>query len=369
MATDSIHNVRTAPELRKRLEERERLSLRPFAALARESRGRARPEDEHPYRTAYQRDRDRILHTKAFRRLKRKTQVFFATAGDHYRTRLTHTLEVAQIARTAARALFLNEDLVEAIALGHDLGHTPFGHAGEAVLNEVHSEGFSHTEQSVRIVDHLESTRHGRGLNLTFEVRDGILNHSRAKAILMGKPGPPPTKRWSATLEGDLVSVCDAVAYINHDIDDAVRGGLITLHDLPKGAIDALGTTSSERINTMVGALIEGSPEDAIDMTPDVREATWALRSYLYANLYPCEAISREIRKGKKIVRELYYHLLEHSPSEATADISDAPVLPGGETPLEDTLERRIVDLVAGMTDQYALDLYKRHFFPESWQA
>lgn len=341
------HRGRT---IREQIEERELQTLSPFAAPACRSRGRARPEPEHDYRTAYQRDRDRILHTKAFRRLKRKTQVFFAPAGDHFRTRLTHTLEVAQIARTAARALFLNEDLTEAIALGHDLGHTPFGHAGEAVLNEIYAPGFHHAEQSLRIVDRLESTRHGQGLNLTFEVRDGIRNHSQGKTVLTGREG-----RWAATLEGDLVSVCDAVAYINHDIDDAVRGQLITLDDLPRAAVKVLGSSSSERINSMVCALIEGSQEGRIGMTEPVRCATWELRSFLYANVYPCPRISREIAKGKKIVRELYYYLLEHPEQE----ILDAHP--------EESVERRTVDFVAGMTDQYALKLYRLHFFPESW--
>ncbi len=337
--------------LRERIEERERTILSPHAALAAASRGRERPEIEHCFRTAYQRDRDRILHTKAFRRLKRKTQVFLATAGDHYRTRLTHTLEVAQIARTAARALFLNEDLVEAIALGHDLGHTPFGHAGESVLNEVYAPGFNHAVQSLRIVELLESTRHGRGLNLTHEVRDGIACHSRSKVILLGRPGV------AATLEGDLVGVCDAIAYVNHDIDDALRCGLITLDDLPQASVRLLGATSSERINAMVIALVEASRDGAIAMTPETRDATWELRAYLYEHLYPCEMIQREIRKGKKIVRELYQHLLNH------------PLPHAEDLEIDADTERRTVDIVAGMTDPYAINLYQSIFFPESWPA
>lgn len=335
--------------LRELLEEREGLILSPYAARSAESRGRLRPEMEHPYRTAFQRDRDRILHSKAFRRLKRKTQVFLATAGDHFRTRLTHTLEVAQIARTVARALFLNEDLTEAIALGHDLGHTPFGHAGEAVLDEVYQPGFNHAEQSLRIVDKLEWTRHGPGLNLTFEVRDGILNHSKGKALLAGGRGP-----WAATLEGDIVSVCDAVAYINHDIDDAVRGALIQLEDLPQGAVAVLGRTHSERINTMVTALVEGSTEGQLGMLEPVRQATWELRAYLYARVYPSEAIQREILKSKKIVNDVYHYLLEHP----NPDIEQSCT--------EESRERRTVDFVAGMTDQYALDLFRGLFFPKS---
>lgn len=345
--------------LRKLLEAREDAMLSPHAARASQSRGRTNDEPEHAYRTAFQRDRDRILHTKSFRRLKRKTQVFLSTAGDHFRTRLTHTLEVAQIARTAARALFLNEDLTEAIALGHDLGHTPFGHAGEAVLGEVYAGGFNHAEQSLRIVEHLESTRHGRGLNLTFEVRDGIRNHSKGKAILAGVAG-----NRAATLEGDIVSVCDAVAYINHDIDDALRSGLITMDDLPQDAIRRLGRTSSERINAMVSALIEGSQDGAIAMADEVREATWALRAYLYRDLYTCEPIGREIRKSKKILRELYYLLLEYPEYSQAGAWHEQEERPDYTDPA-DPPEQRTVDIVAGMTDPYALELYKRYFFPE----
>jgi dGTPase len=338
--------------LREQLEERERRTLSPYACLAAESKGRVHPEEEHEYRTAFQRDRDRILHSKAFRRLKHKTQVFLAPEGDHYRTRLTHTLEVAQIARTAARALYLNEDLTEAIALGHDLGHTPFGHAGEFVLNEVFPPGFQHFEQSLRIVEKLESTRHGPGLNLTHEVRDGILNHSRGKAILQGK-----RVKSASTLEGEVLSISDAIAYINHDIDDALRAGVITLEDLPAGPIKVLGQTSSERINSMVVALIRGSQHGRIDMVPEVREATHELRSYLYKNLYPSTVINREIEKAKKLLRELYYHLLAHPTPESS----------GGDP--ADSLERRTVDFIAGMSDQYALQLYGKLFFPAGWEA
>ena len=336
--------------IRERLEERERLTLSPHAALAARSRGRERPEPEHDYRTAFQRDRDRILHTKAFRRLKHKTQVFLAPVGDHYRTRLTHTLEVAQIARTVSRALFLNEDLTEAISLGHDLGHTPFGHAGESVLNELYAPGFRHYEQSLRVVEKLEPSRRGPGLNLTAEVREGILNHSKGKTILLKRPSDR-----SVTLEAQVVSVSDAIAYINHDIDDAIRGGLISIEDLPKDAIDLVGHTSSKRINTMVTALIDGSTGGVIAMTEEIRQATVALRSYLYANLYPCKAIRGEIDKAKKILRELYTHLLENPTQESSSGD------PG------ESLERRTVDFLAGMTDSYAMHLYSKLFFPESW--
>ena len=342
----------SARTVREMLEERERAALSPYATLACNSRGRAIPEDEHDYRTAFQRDRDRILHTKSFRRLKQKTQVFIAPKGDHYRTRLTHTLEVAQIARTVARALFLNEDLTEAIALGHDLGHTPFGHAGEAVLAELFSEGFKHYEQSLRVVDKLETRRSGKGLNLTHEVREGILNHSIGKTVLLGRPSVNTT-----TPEAVIVSVCDAIAYINHDIDDALRCGLITIADLPKDAIDALGKATSQRIDKMATALILGSEEGRVRMQEDVRQATVELRAYLYKNLYPCEAISKEINKAKKLLKELYLHLLEHPTKESAA--GDA----------NDSVERRTVDFIAGMTDPYALQLYSDLFFPESWPA
>jgi dGTPase len=338
--------------IRELLEEREKNTLSPFATLSAESNGRQIQEPDHPYRMPFQRDRDRILHTKAFRRLKGKTQVFLAPKGDHYRTRLTHTLEVSQISRTAARALSLNEDLVEAIALGHDLGHTPFGHAGESVLNELYPEGFRHFEQSLRVVDELESTTKRRGLNLTQEVRDGILHHSMGKVILLGRNGP-----MASTLEGRVVSICDAIAYINHDIDDAIRAGVISISDLPKDAIQLLGDTSSARIGTMVTGLIEGSHEENIDLVPDVKEALNALRDFLYANLYPGEAINKEISKAKRILKGLYEYLNEN-PLGYIADYPEGA-----------SLERKVVDRLAGMTDQYALEMYQKLFFPESWPA
>jgi dGTPase len=336
--------------LREQLEQQERRTLSPYAARAAESRGRERPEKEHDYRTAFQRDRDRILHSKAFRRLKRKTPVFLAPEGDHYRTRLTHTLEAAQIARTAARALFLNEDLTEAIALGHDIGHTPFGHAGEAALNEVYPQGFRHSEQSLRVVDKLESGREGPGLNLTFEVRDGILNHSKGRQIFQEKP-----RACAATLEGELLSVCDAIAYINHDIDDAMRAGIITLADLSQDAVRVLGRTTSARIDTMVTGVIQGSQEDRIGMTAEVLDATNALRTFMYTRVYTCDAITREIDKAKKLLVEMYEYLLEHPIPESLAGVPEDPV------------DRRTVDFLAGMTDPYALSLYERLFLPKAW--
>jgi dGTPase len=337
--------------IREQLEARERQILGPYAALASQTRGRLVPEAEHDYRTAFQRDRDRILHSKAFRRLKRKTQVFLAPEGDHYRTRLTHTLEAAQISRTVARALYLNEDLTEAIALGHDLGHTPFGHAGESVLNEVYPGGFQHAEQSLRVVDKLESGRDGRGgMNLTFEVRDGIANHSKGKDVLQGRQGVR-----AQTLEGLIVSVCDAIAYVNHDIDDAIRAGLLTSAELPRDAIRVLGDGTAERINSMVTGLITGSGGGSIAFTPEIRDATNTLRTYMYDHVYTCPAISKQINKSKKLLRELYVHLLENPTEDSAAGDPN------------ETLERRTVDFIAGMTDQYALSLYTRIFFPETW--
>ena len=336
--------------IREKLEARERETLSPYAMPASESKGRARPEKEHDYRTAFQRDRDRILHCKAFRRLKGKTQVFLAPKGDHYRTRLTHTLEVSQISRTVARALFLNEDLAEAIALGHDLGHTPFGHAGEAVLNELYPPGFRHFEQSLRIVDELESTRHGRGLNLTHEVRDGILLHSKGKSLLSGRTG-----EVASTMEGRIVSLCDAIAYINHDIDDAVRAGVITLDRLPQDALATVGRSPSERIDAMVIGLIDASHDGEVRITAEVRDAVNALRDFLYSEVYPSEIIGSKIEKATKLLRELYAYL-----NEKQSDLVPE-IVPG------DPLDRRVVDFLAGMTDRYALSLYEELFFPEAW--
>ena len=337
--------------IREALEEREKASLAPWATFSNLTRGRAIPEEEDAYRTCFQRDRDRILHSKAFRRLKRKTQVFLAPRGDHYRTRLTHTLEVAQIARTVARALFLNEDLAEAIALGHDLGHTPFGHAGEAVLNEVCPGGFRHFEQSLRVVDLLEPRGHVLGLNLTWEVRDGILHHSQGKSRLRGQPAPGPN-----TPEGVIVSLADAVAYINHDIDDAVRAGVITLSDLPQAALHALGMTSSERIHSMVVGMIEGSQEGRIGVRSDVLEPMNALRDFLYKHVYPHPVLESEIAKAKKLLRELYDHLLENPPDDLVR-------LEG------ESIERAVVDFLAGMTDDYVLALYESRLMPRRWGA
>ena len=337
--------------VREILEERERATLSPHAAFSAESRGRQVEEPEDPYRTIFQRDRDRILHTKAFRRLKRKTQVFLAPLGDHYRTRLTHTLEVAQVARTVARALFLNEDLTEAIALGHDLGHTPFGHAGERGLNEAYVDGFRHAEQSLRVVDKLEKRKAGRGLNLTAEVRDGILCHSEGKVLLHGEPAEGPH-----TLEGRVVSVCDAIAYIAHDIDDAIRARVIEEKSLPREATSVLGSDTSQRIDRMVVGVIEGSAKGEIGLTPEIGTAMRALHAFLFQHVYPGPDIGAEIEKATRLVRILFEHFVQE-PSEEILEANPA-----------DSIERRTVDFVAGMTDEYALQLCEGLLLPAPWK-
>jgi len=345
--------------IREKLEQQERDILSACATLSAESRGRETPEEEHFCRTCFQRDRDRILHSKSFRRLKHKTQVFLSPMGDHYRTRLTHTLEVAQIARTACRALGLNEDLAEAVALGHDLGHTPFGHAGEEVLDRLCSSGFAHYEQSLRVVEKLE-TGYPNGLNLTFEVRDGIYRHEKGKRNIL-EPGPPGKP---STPEGEVVRLSDAIAYINHDIDDACRACIISLDDLPQDALGLLGTAHSDRINTMVKSLIEESHDGEITMAQDVLEATNTLRNFLYDEVYMRDEIHREIQKGEELLAALYRYLMDHP--EEMIETTGSDVF-GTET-TEDPLERRVVDFIAGMTDRYALDFYERIFLPRPWK-
>jgi len=338
--------------IRAMLEKREDEWLAPHAQRVVDTRGRAEPEEEDDVRTAYQRDRDRILHCKAFRRLKRKTQVFLSPTGDHYRTRLTHTFEVMQISRTVVRAIRLNEDLVEAIAVGHDLGHTPFGHAGERVLDEEYAQGFRHFEQSLRVVEKLERRGEKRGLNLTHEVRDGILHHSRGKAVLQGKTAQGPN-----TLEGQVMSVCDAIAYVNHDIDDAVGAGVLDPSTLPAEPVNALGKTSSERIDRMVRGLIDGSTDGKIGIVPEVLEPLNELRGFLFAHLYPCDAISQEMDRARRVLRELYHDLLDY------------PVYEIEQADPADSLERRTVDFVAGMTDDYAMKLYEARMLPYPWKG
>ncbi len=315
-------------------EQLEKKYFSPWAVLSSQSRGRLVPERTCDIRTDFQRDRDRITHSKAFRRLKHKTQVFVAPEGDHYRTRLTHTLEVAQIARTAARALRLNEDLTEAIALGHDLGHTPFGHAGEEELNVIHPGGFCHNKQSLRVVDHLEK------LNLTWEVRDGILNHS----------GPD----LPATLEGMVVRICDRIAYCNHDIDDAVRAGILRLEDIPADCVASLGLDNSSRINALVKALIENSREGEISLG-SMGAVLDKLRDFLFEAVYIGSRPKDEEKKAKHVVNKVYFHLL-----------NNPGLLP---EPYSDNLRQDICDYIAGMTDRFVIGLYKRYFLPTPWQA
>ncbi len=331
--------------IRRIIEEQEE-SLSPYGVRSRLSRGRQRYEEPCPIRTAFQRDRDRIIHSKAFRRLKHKTQVFIAPLGDHYVTRLTHTLEVSQIARTIARALNLSEDLTEAVALGHDLGHTPFGHVGEDVLNELYHRGFRHNEQSLRIVDLLEDD--GQGLNLTWEVRDGIVNHSKTTVGVLGQG-------WGKvnTLEGEVCKIADIVAYINHDIGDAVRAGIITENDLPPSATTVLGHSHSQRINTMVGDIIDHSwsasghgtsDKPEIGMSSQVLEATNTLRGFLFERVYNLRSAEEEADRAREVIRSLYEYFNNHEDK-----------LPPEYSVYSDEVEQRVVDYIAGMTDQYAL--------------
>ncbi|PYR35498.1 MAG: deoxyguanosinetriphosphate triphosphohydrolase [Acidobacteria bacterium] len=340
--------------LRQQLEQRERECLAPQAARSAESRGRLRPEPEDDVRPAFQRDRDRIIHCKAFRRLKHKTQVFFAPAGDHYRTRLTHTLEVSQIARTIAKVLRLHEELTEAIALGHDLGHTPFGHAGERVIDSLMPGGFNHYEQSLRIVDRLENN--GEGLNLTWEVRDGIAKHSKGKS---GAPvGVAPELRAS-TIEGQIMRVADLIAYVNHDIDDATRAGLLRPEDLPRDLVDALGASSSARIGTLVKdvvteTLARGLTE--IRMSEATLRAVLGLRAFLFEAVYENATATAEFRKASGILTGLWEKVRE-SPKEFLEQ----------RTVDEEGLDAATRDFIAGMTDRYAVSLFEQLFIPKPW--
>jgi dGTPase len=340
--------------IRESLEQRELEILAPQAAKSGQSRGRLRPETEDDVRPAFQRDRDRIVHSKAFRRLKHKTQVFFAPAGDHYRTRLTHTLEVSQIARTIAKVLRLHEELTESIALGHDLGHTPFGHAGERVLDSLIPGGFRHYEQSLRIIDVLEND--GRGLNLTWEVRDGIGRHSKGKN---GSPvGLPPEKR-SATLEGQVMRVADLIAYVNHDFDDAVRAGVLKEGDLPGAAVKVLGPTSSARIARMVKDVVTETQACAlaeIRMSEPVLEATLAMRAFLFEAVYENEVATAEFKKATGILGGLWEKIRERP-----AEFLDARIIES------EGLDVATRDFVAGMTDRFAVTLYERLFIPKPW--
>jgi dGTPase len=350
--------------VRQHIEADERARLSPLAAFS-DSARRARPEEPSPMRSNFQRDRDRILHSKPFRRLKHKTQVFISPQGDHYRTRLTHTLEVTQIARTVARALRLNEDLVEAIGLGHDLGHTPFGHAGEMALSHAMGRAFRHNEQSLRVVDVLE--RNGAGLNLTDQVREGIYMHSKARRDIT-------MRAWgtASTLEGQIVKLCDAIAYINHDIDDAIRGGLLHPKDLPCDAIKVLGETHGQRLDAMVCDLIdhnwwatgEEPPPDTLElsMSPDVLKATNTLREFLYQHVYLDSKAKADDGKVHLMIELLYHHFLKH-PEQLPADLLRI------NQERSEPIERAVVDYIAGMTDRFALKVFNDLYVPRTWSA
>ena len=331
------------------VEQREYQFLSPYATKAAESKGRVFDEPQCDIRTDFQRDRDRIIHSKSFRRLMHKTQVFLAPERDHFRTRLTHTIEVSQIARTIARGLGLNEDVTEAIAMGHDLGHTPFGHSGETVLNRIYSKGFHHNEQSLRVVDVLESTNRKRGMNLTWEVRDGILNHT----------GP----NIPQTMEGQVVRTSDRIAYINHDIDDALRSGVITFEDLPEDCIRILGETHKERIDTLVKDMIYFSTDKPeASLSEEKAKAMNDLRKFMFANVYNNLQVKRAEDMGKidNTISSLFDYYLE-KPEELPKELYE--MIDG-----EDAKEELVKDYIAGMTDRYAVNLYNDLFVPKGWR-
>lgn len=330
--------------VREQTQTIERLTLSRYAALSENSRGRARPEPEDPMRPCYQRDRDRILHCKAFRRLKQKTQVFLSPEGDHYRTRLTHTLEVSQIARTIARALRLNEDLTEAIALGHDLGHTPFGHAGERALNRLCPGGFTHYRQSLRVVEYLE--KDGKGLNLTWEVRNGIVTHT--------------TGEWARTQEGRVVRYADHIAFLNHDIEDAITAGVLSNEALPPDAVRILGSTKSQRITTMITDLVAHSAEGEMHFSQDVEDAYHLLKDFMYSTVYVDKQAKREEKKVDKVVEELYARLCD-----------DPSLMPNFYMQIAYTegIDRAVVDYISGMSDHFAIRLFEDWLVPQKWQV
>lgn len=333
--------------IREEQEKREHLIFSPYASFSDESKGRDRDEEPCPMRTIYQRDRDRIIHCKAFRRLKHKTQVFLAPEGDHYRTRLTHTLEVAQIARSIARALNLNEDLTEAIALGHDLGHTPFGHAGERTLNSLCPMGFAHYRQSIRVVEFLE--KDGQGLNLTWEVRDGILNHRTS-----GNP---------STLEGKAVRLSDKIAYINHDIDDGIRAGILKESDIPSEYTDVLGNSTKERLNTMISDIIMNSiGKNDLVMSEPVRKAMTELRKFMFESLYLNPTAKSEEAKADKLITELYRYYVANT--DKLPDTYKRFITEFDERP-----EQVVCDYIAGMSDQYSISKFQEIFVPKAWKG
>ena len=333
--------------IREEQEKREHLILSPYASFSDQSRGRDREEEQCPMRTIYQRDRDRIIHCKAFRRLKHKTQVFLAPEGDHYRTRLTHTLEVAQIARSIARALNLNEDLTEAIALGHDLGHTPFGHAGERTLNSLCPMGFAHYKQSIRVVELLE--KDGKGLNLTWEVRDGIVNHRTS-----GNP---------STLEGKAVRLSDKIAYINHDIDDGIRAGILKESDIPSEYTYVLGNSTKERLNTMISDIVVNSlGKNDIVMSEPVHKAMTDLRKFMFESLYLNPTAKSEEAKADKLITELYRYYV--ASTDKLPDTYKRFITEFDERP-----EQVVCDYIAGMSDQYSISKFQEIFVPMAWKG
>ena len=330
-------------DVRTRTEEIERLTLAPWATFSDESRGRQRPEEQDPIRPVFQRDRDRVLHCKAFRRLKQKTQVFLSPEGDLYRTRLTHTLEVSRIARTISRALMLNEDLTEAIALGHDLGHTPFGHAGERALDKLTPGGFKHYMQSLRVVDKLE--KDGQGLNLTWEVRNGIVTHTKGT--------------WAATPEGRIVRMADQIAYVNHDIEDAVRAGVLDPATLPKDCTAVLGQTKSARITTMINSILAHSDGD-VGVGAEEKEAFLALRDFMYATVYVDKTAKAEEQKVDKVIGELYEYYLAHVDQMSNFYVQLA---------YQDNPERAVTDYISGMSDEFAIRTFEDVFVPRKWHV
>jgi dGTPase len=339
--------------IRRMLEETERKKLAPQATLSAETKGRKKPINPCDLRTEFQRDRDRITYSRAFARLRRKTQVLFSPRGAHYRTRLTHTLEVSQIARTIARGLRLNEDLVEAIAMGHDLGHSPFGHTGEYALNSVHPNGFYHSCQSVRIVEELE--RDGEGLNLTYEVKDGILKHSKSYTNIFAND----LHTMPETLEGQIVRVSDSLAYINHDIDDGLHVGILKQKDIPKKLLDILGYTLGERVGCMVQDVITETARldyERIAMSAEILDATEALRKFLFDNFYLTPTIGREADKSKRIITELYEHFCEH-PEQMNLEMFGLKQ--------QDAIQQIVCDYLACMTDDIALETYIQVFIPQ----
>ncbi|WP_130836576.1 deoxyguanosinetriphosphate triphosphohydrolase [Lachnoclostridium sp. Marseille-P6806] len=333
--------------IREELELREKEILAPWAAFSRQSRGRRFAEEQCDIRPVFQRDRDRILHCKSFRRLKDKTQVFITPDGDHYRTRLTHTLEVSQNARTIAKALHLNEDLTEAIALGHDLGHTPFGHAGERVLNRLYAEGFDHAEQSLRTVDVLE--KNGQGLNLTFEVRDGIVNHQ--------------TKGNPCTLEGQVVRLSDKIAYFHHDMDDAIRGGILTEDDVPEEIADVLGHTLNDRLDHFIHDIITASAgRQEIRMSEETGAAMKKLRAFMFERVYTNPAAKGEEKKAEQLVETLFYYYVQSDHTDQLPDYLRELMACG------DSRERVVCDYISSMTDRFAIARYKELYVPNTWQ-